>query len=262
MPVLDSLATLACDPRRSNYFTQELIVAMELMVRESLTEEQMIGSWAGAMGHTQFMPSAYKNYAIDGDQDDKIDLWNSEQDALASAAHFLANLGWTPGVRWGREIKLPDNFNYALTGRANKRSVTEWASLNIRKANGDDLGEAEIEGYLVVPAGHEGPKFMVYDNFRTIMRWNNSEFYAIAVGQLADQLAGGAPLVAGLPNLPVYSIDDIKALQAYLNQQGFDVGRPDGIMGPMTRQGIRQAQSKLNMVADGFPSSALMSLVQ
>lgn len=260
MPVLDSLATLACDPRRSAYFTQEFIVALELMQRESLTAEQMIGSWAGAMGHTQFMPSAYKHYAIDGDGDNKIDLWNSEEDALASAAHFLYNLGWTPGIRWGREVQLDESFDYALTGRANKQSVNQWAKQGVSKANGDALGQADIEGYVVVPAGHTGPKFLVYDNFRTIMRWNNSEFYAIAVGQLADQVIGGKPLLTSLPDLPTYSIQTIVELQRYLNAQGFDVGKPDGIMGPMTREGIRQAQQKLDYVADGFPSQALIEL--
>lgn len=260
MPVLDSLATLACDPRRASYFTQEFIVALELMQRESLTTEQMVGSWAGAMGHTQFMPSAYKHYAIDGDGNNKIDLWNSEEDALASAAHFLYNLGWTPGVRWGREVQLADSFDYSLTGRANKQSVSQWAERGVSKANGDALGQTDIEGYLVVPAGHTGPKFLVYDNFRTIMRWNNSEFYAIAVGQLADQVIGGKPLLTPLPDLPTYSIQTIVELQHYLNEQGFDVGKPDGIMGPMTREGIRQAQRQLNFVADGFPSQALVAL--
>ncbi|MBO1254667.1 lytic murein transglycosylase [Alteromonas sp. 5E99-2] len=261
MPVLDSLATLACDPRRSSYFTQEFVVALELMQRESLTTEQMVGSWAGAMGHTQFMPSAYKHYAIDGDGDNKIDLWNSEQDALASAAHFLANLGWTPGLRWGREVQLPKEFNYGLMGREHKQSITEWAKLGLKKADGSELGNADVEGYLVVPAGHTGPKFLVYKNFRTIMRWNNSEFYAIAVGNLADQLIGGSPLKATLPDLPVYTRQTIKSLQAYLNTQGFEVGKPDGIMGPMTRNGIRQAQQKLNLTADGFPSKDLMDVV-
>ena len=260
MPVLDALATLACDARRAKYFTQEFVVALQLMQRESLSKEQMLGSWAGAMGHTQFMPSAYKNYAIDGDGNGKIDLWNSEQDALASAAHFLHNLGWSPGIRWGREVQLPEDFDYSLTGRANKQSLENWIALGISKANGAPLGSANIEGYLVVPAGHSGPKFLVYNNFRTIMRWNNSEFYAIAVGQLADQVIGGTPLLATLPDLPTYTLQTIKQLQTYLNAQGFDVGKPDGIMGPMTREGIRKAQHQLQQVADGFPSKELVDL--
>lgn len=260
MPVLDSLATLACDPRRSAYFSQEFVVALELMQRESLTSEQMVGSWAGAMGHTQFMPSAYKHYAIDGDGDGKVDLWNSEKDALASAAYFLANLNWKPGVRWGREVKLPDSFDYAQTGKEFKQSVSQWSEMGVTKADGQSLGNADIEGYIVVPAGHSGPKFLVYENFRTIMRWNNSEFYGIAVGKLAEQIAGGYALVTPLPDLPTYSIQQIKTLQAFLNTQGFDVGKPDGILGPNTRKGIRLAQNKLNMVADGYPSEQLIDM--
>jgi len=260
MRVLDSLATLACDQRRSAYFTQELIVALSLMDREALNPEDMLGSWAGAMGHTQFMPSNYQNYAIDGDGDGKINLWQSEQDALASAANFLSQLGWKPGYRWGREVQVSDSFDYALLGRKNKKTVTEWSTLGVSKADGSALGEADIEGYLVVPSGHTGPKFLVYDNFRTIMRWNNSEFYAIAVGHLADKIAGATDLVAPLPDLPTYSLAAIKQLQTYLNDIGIDVGRPDGILGPMTRSGIRSAQKKHQMTADGFPSVELMQL--
>ncbi|WP_240630560.1 lytic murein transglycosylase [Alteromonas sediminis] len=260
MPVLDSLATLACDPRRTQYFTQELVVALGLMVRESLSPSDMLGSWAGAMGHTQFMPSAYQNYAIDGDGDGTINLWQSEQDALASAANFLSQLGWKPGFRWGREVQLANGFDYALIGRSNKRSVSEWAKLGVSKADGSSLGQADIKGYLVVPSGHTGPKFLVYDNFRTIMRWNNSEFYAIAVGHLADKIAGAVDLVTPLPELPTYSLASIKKLQTFLNENGIDVGRPDGILGPMTREGIRTAQRRNSMTADGFPSKELMDM--
>ena len=258
MPVLDSLATLACDPRRSTFFTRELLTAVKLLEEQSLEQEKMVGSWAGAMGHTQFMPSAYANYAIDGDGDGQINLWDSEADALTSAANFLSQLGWQPGFRWGREVKLPGGFDYSLLGYSKRRTVTDWNELGVTRANGDTLGSSDMNAYLVMPAGHEGPTFLAYPNFRVIMRWNNSEFYAIAVGRLADRIAGDGELVASLPPLPNYRRDDIKAMQEQLNQKGIDVGGADGILGPVTREGIREFQRRSDMIADGFPSLAVM----
>lgn len=258
MPVLDSLATLACDPRRSTYFTQEFLVAVALFERESLSKEEMVGSWAGAMGHTQFMPSAYTHYAIDGDNDGQINLWASEEDALASAANFLANLGWKPGFRWGREVVLPENFDYQSSGYRQRRAITDWSQMGLTKADGSMLGESDTQGYVIVPAGHEGPAFIAYPNFRVIMRWNNSEFYAIAVGVLADKIAGASGITRPLPELPAYSRTDIIVLQRKLNALGFDVGKPDGIIGPATREGIRNYQIANKLVADGFPSMNIM----
>ncbi len=254
MSVLDSLATLACDKRRSEFFTKELFLALKLMDQHDLNRDMMKGSWAGAMGHTQFMPTTFSQYAIDGDNNGKIDLWNSEQDALASAAHFLWKLGWKPGLRWGREVLLPDNFDYKL---ANKKvmTVAQWKALGIKAGNGDKLPNSNVEARLRVPSGHLGPAFLSYANFRTIMRWNNSEFYAIAVGQLANQVAGGGGLYAALPDLPNYSLVSMAQLQRKLNELGIDVGGADGIMGPATREGIRQYQAMKGLVADGFPST-------
>ena len=258
MPVLDSLATLACDPRRSAFFSKELVTAVKLLEAQSLEQERMVGSWAGAMGHTQFMPSAYAAYAVDGDNDGQINLWDSEADALTSAANFLAQLGWQPGFRWGREVMLPNDFDYRLLGYSNRRTVTDWDALGITNAQGNALGNSDLNSYLVMPAGHEGPTFLAYPNFRVIMRWNNSEFYAIAVGRLADQIAGDGGLVAPLPDLPAYSRDHIIALQRSLNEHGINVGGADGILGPATREGIRQFQLSRDMVADGFPSLSVM----
>jgi membrane-bound lytic murein transglycosylase B len=260
MSTLDSLATLACDERRSKFFTDELFLALKLMDSQGLSRETMQGSWAGAMGHTQFMPTTYTNYAIDGDGDGQIDLWNSEQDALASAANFLWKLGWNPGLRWGREVKLPAQFDYKL---ANKEvmSISDWKALNIKQANGTSLPTSDIDARLRVPAGHQGPAFLTYANFRIIMRWNNSEFYAIAVGQLANQIAGGVGLVASLPDLPSFSIREMADVQRKLIAMGIDVGGADGIMGPATREGIRQYQAANNLVADGFPSPATIASI-
>ncbi|APE00684.1 lytic transglycosylase [Alteromonas mediterranea] len=259
MPVLDSLATLACDKRRSKYFTQEFLVAVKLMQREKLKKDNMVGSWAGAMGHTQFMPSAYTHYAIDGDGDGQINLWESEEDALSSAANFLASLGWERSFRWGREVKLPEGFNYQESGYKNRKPLSKWNDQGLKKADGSALGEGDTTAYVIVPAGHNGPAFIAYKNFRVIMRWNNSEFYAIAVGVLADRIAGASGIKATLPDLPAYNRKDIIALQSKLNDLGFDVGKPDGIIGPATREGIRNYQISNNMIADGFPGLEVMA---
>ncbi|WP_395339963.1 lytic murein transglycosylase [Ningiella sp. W23] len=255
MSTLDSLATLACEPRRASFFTQELFLALKLMDREELSKEQMLGSWAGAMGHTQFMPTAYTNYAIDGDGDGKVNLWESEKDALASAAHFLWRLGWTPGLRWGREVVLPENFDYTLAG-GNKKTLSQWSKLGITLPSAEALPDSDIEAGLLVPAGAEGPAFLTYANFKTILRWNNSQFYGIAVGQLANRIAGGAGLSAALPELPTYSITQMAQVQRKLNTLGFDVGGADGIIGPATRAGLRAFQRENGLIADGFPSNA------
>lgn len=261
MPIIDSLATLACDYRRSEFFTKELIHSLQLMQREALPKEQMIGSWAGAMGHTQFMPSAYLQYAKDGDNDGKVDLWNSVPDALTSAAHFLKNLGWQAGYRWGREVKLPEGFDYSLIGRDKSRTLSQWSEMGVARTNGANLGSSDLKSSLLLPAGHKGPAFIVYKNFDVIMRWNFSEFYAISVGYLADRLAGAGRFTAPLPDLPNYSIAQVKDLQNKLNQLGFDVGTADGIMGPATRRGIQGFQSANQFIADGFPAPELFDAV-
>ncbi len=260
MSTLDSLATLACDPRRSDYFTDELMLALKLMDRESLNKEQMVGSWAGAMGHTQFMPTAYIKYALDGDGDGKADLWNSEEDALESAANFLSKLGWKPGLRWGREVVLPSDFDYASVSNE-KKPISHWADLNITKANGSSVGKTDIPSKLIVPAGHEGPAFLAYHNFNVILRWNNSEFYGIAVGQLANRILGNDELSKPLPELPKYSISQMAQMQRKLNAMGIDVGGADGIIGPATRAGIREFQTRNKLVADGFPSTTTFEAI-
>jgi membrane-bound lytic murein transglycosylase B len=260
MPTIDSLTTLACDQRRSQFFTGELLQALRLLEREHLEVGEMVGSWAGAMGHTQFMPTAYLTYARDGDGDGKMDLWNSELDALASAANFLKDLGWQAGYRWGREVLLPDNFDYQLAGKTNVQPLTFWREKGITEVNNVALGQSELPAALVVPAGHTGPAFLIYHNFDVILRWNNSEYYGIAVGQLADQIAGKAALSKPLPDLPKYTLLEMQQFQRKLNELGFDVGEPDGILGPATRKGVRAFQASKNLIADGYPSKETVEL--
>jgi membrane-bound lytic murein transglycosylase B len=206
------------------------------------------------------MPTAYLTYARDGDGDGKMDLWNSELDALASAANFLKDLGWQAGYRWGREVLLPDNFDYQLAGKTNVQPLTFWREKGITEVNNVALGQSELPAALVVPAGHTGPAFLIYHNFDVILRWNNSEYYGIAVGQLADQIAGKAALSKPLPDLPKYTLLEMQQFQRKLNELGFDVGEPDGILGPATRKGVRAFQASKNLIADGYPSKETVEL--
>lgn len=262
IPVVDSLSTLACDPRRSTYFTGELISALRILDEGAIEPNKMIGSWAGAMGHVQFMPTAFLKNAVDYDGDGKRDLWNSTADAMASAAHFLQSLGWNANERWGREVSLPANFPFLEAGLKNSKTISEWSKLGITQADKTPLPAADIKASLLVPSGYQGPSFLVYDNFNVIMRWNRSEFYALAVGHLADRIAGKEKLVQPPPeDAPRLHRDQVIVLQEQLNKRGFDVGTPDGILGPGTRRGISEFQHQQGMIADGFPSKKVIGLL-
>lgn len=253
MPVLDSLATLACTPRRGGYFTGELMQALKLQQKYQLRGSDMLGSWAGAMGHTQFMPTTYASYAIDGDGDGKVDLWNSTADALTSAANFLHSLGWKANERWGREVRLPANYGFTHLGSREMLSISEWSKLDVRQANGIPLSLADMQAALYLPAGHTGPAFLGYHNFDVIMRWNRSEYYAISVGHLADRINGAEGLSRTPPEQPRQHREQIKLLQARLNELGFDVGEPDGVLGRNSMAGLQAFQRAQGLVADGFP---------
>ncbi|MFQ6370599.1 lytic murein transglycosylase [Shewanella sp. YIC-542] len=254
MPVLDSLATLACDHRRSAFFTKELMTALKLSQRYGFAAADMQGSWAGAMGHTQFMPSAYARYAVDANGDGKADLWNSTEDALASAANFLQHLGWQRNERWGREVRLPKGFDYTLLNE--QLPLARWQQLGLTSASGQLLPQAQMQARLYLPAGHQGPAFLGYQNFDVIKRWNRSNFYAISVGHLADRIAGAGKLHTPAPQQPRLSHQQIKALQQQLNALGFDSGTPDGILGSNSRNSLRAFQASKGLIADGFPDEA------
>lgn len=258
MSVPDSLTTLACDTRRSTFFTGQLIAALQIIDEGAIPVEQMEGSWAGAMGHVQFMPTVFLKHAVDGDGDGRRDLWNSLPDAMMSAGRFLESMNWDGDYRWGREVLLPENFDYSLAdGR--RLNLSKWRELGITDAFGKPLAREDISAALIIPAGHRGPAFLAYHNFKVIMGWNRSEFYAIAVGHLADRIAGAGTLQNPPPvDAPSLSRDTVLELQTSLNECGYDAGKPDGITGPATRSAIRKYQRDEGMVADGYPGPELL----
>lgn len=259
MRVIDSLVTLACDERRSEFFSKQLVAALRIIDEGAISPRRMEGSWAGAMGHVQFMPSVFLQYAVDYDGDGRRDLWGSLPDAMASAANYLSSIGWETGWRWGREVRLPDGFPYETAGRDQQRSVSEWRDLGVHDAYGRRLPAGDTQASLLVPSGHEGPAFLVYPNFEVIMEWNRSQFYALSVGRMADRLAGANTLVQAPPNGPRLRRQEVAELQQRLSEKGYHSGPADGIPGPITRKAIQRFQQENGMVADGYPSPAVMA---
>lgn len=253
--ILDALATLACDPRRSQYFTQELFDAFSLLESKRVKREQLLGSWAGAMGHMQFMPSALKTYGKDGDGDGKLNVWESLPDAFTSAANYLQKIGWNKDEIWGRRVEIPKNFAFGEVAFDKSYPLRHFKALGITKTAKRPLPDYETQARLVLPAGHTGPAFLVYENFSVIMKWNFSQNYALAVGLLADELIN---IHHGVDNFGeeknFFTNEDLKLLQQKLMEKGFDIGKPDGIWGPATRNALQKYQLQNKLVADGFPN--------
>jgi len=258
MSVIRSIATLAYNPRRRRFFTGELISALRIIERGDMAPT-VKGSWAGAMGQTQFMPSTYLRYAVDGDGDGRRDLWGSFADIFSSSSNFLAKVGWKREQTWGREVRLPAGFKFELSGLKNRRPLSEWQTLGIRRTDGRNLPTIDVKAALVLPAGYKGPAFLVYRNFRTIMIWNRSIYYAIAVGRLADRIIGMGALTAKPPadDVPL-SRAQVKTMQQRLTALGLDVGVADGVVGSKTRQAIKSFQRLAKMPPDGYPTLGLI----
>jgi membrane-bound lytic murein transglycosylase B len=257
--VIDALATLAYDQRRAHFFRAELLDALQIIEEGHISPDVMTGSWAGAMGHMQFIPTTFTKHAVDYTGDGRKDIWGSLPDAFSSAANFLSNIGWRPGEIWGREVRLPENFDLMLATLTQKKALEEWSSLGVRRTDGSALPKVDIEGSIVLPQGYKGPAFLVYDNFRAIMRWNRSINYAISVGHLADRIAGLPQIATGrdAEHEPL-SRDEAKEIQRLLNRLGFDAGPEDGFPGPSTRAAIRAFQKKHSLPPDGYLEPALL----
>lgn len=262
MRTMDSLTTLACDERRSAFFTAQLMDALRIVDDGDMEPEAMQGSWAGAMGHVQFMPSVFRRYAVDDDGDGRRDLWTSRRDALASAANYLKQAGWQSGFRWGREVGLPEGFDYSGAATKPTRPLAAWSKAGVRDAFGGRLPVGDLPATLRLPSGHRGPAFLTYPNFEVIMVWNRSESYALSVGNLADRIAGRSPLQRPPPvDEPQLTPESVMQLQRELSALGFDAGAPDGVIGPATRAAISRFQISRGMIADGYPDQALLDAV-
>lgn len=253
-----ALATLAFDPRRAAFFRGELFNALRILDQGHIAAADMKGSWAGAMGQMQFMPSTFLAYAVDGDGDGRKDIWRSLPDAFHSAGNYLRRAGWRAGEPWGREVTLPRDFDFAQARLNLKRPVRDWVARGVRLPDGSPPPNSDLSGAILLPQGHAGPAFLVHRNFEVIMAWNRSINYAISVGHLADRLQGMPPLTRGgnIDNRRL-SREQIARMQAVLAERGFDPGDADGVPGPRTRAAIRDFQDALGLPADGHASLAL-----
>jgi len=257
-PTLSALATLGFDGRRESWARGELMAALKIIEAGDIDRGHMIGSWAGAMGQTQFMPSAFMSYAVDGDGDGRRDIWGSMPDVIASTANFLARSGWQPGQAWGAEVRLPQGFDYVRADASVRQSTAQWQAEGVASVDGQALPPL-ADASILLPAGARGPAFLTGPNFRTILRYNNSTNYALAVGLLAQRLSGAAGVQAAWPrDVQPLSRSQVRELQEGLNAGGFDAGTPDGVMGPATRSAVRRFQQKLGLPADGYPSVELL----
>lgn len=261
MSLIRSLATLSFDKRRRDFFTKELLVLLKLIDEKKLPINAQ-GSWAGAMGNTQFIPSNVAKYGVDADRDGHLDLWNSKADIFASSANFLTHIGWHNGEKWGQEVSLPDDFDYSLANLSIKKTVNMWQELGVRTAFGTNLPRSKLSASLILPMGFKGPGFLVYRNFRAILRWNHSILYALSVGHLADRLLSQQTLIATPVIEPSLSRDDVFTIQNTLNNLGFDAGKSDGISGPKTRAATRAYQRQNNLAVDGYVGYQLLQQLQ
>ena len=257
--VLQALATLAYDPRRAEFFRRELLTALRIIDEGHIAASSMSGSWAGAMGQLQFMPSIFNQYGVDGDNDGRVDIWNSLPDIFHSAANFLSQSGWQGDERWGREVLLPRNFDFSLTGTSTRKSLQEWQDLGVTRVDGSPIPIANMNASLILPAGAVGPAFLAYTNFRTTMTYNPSTFYALTVGHLADRYTGAGPIQRMPENEQAMSVADVREWQELLNASGFDSGVPDGRVGRQTRSAIRDFQESRELPMDGYASAQLLN---
>jgi membrane-bound lytic murein transglycosylase B len=260
MPVIGSLATLAYDGRRRDFAEEQLIAALRILQAGDATPAQMVGSWAGAMGHTQFMPTSYLAHAVDFTGDGRRDVWSDDPtDALASAANYLRANGWTRGQPWGVEVRLPEGFNYGSADQSNRRPVADWRARGVTGIDGSPLPDHGAAAILA-PAGARGPAFAIYDNFFVIKTYNNATSYALGVGHLGDRIAGRGPIVGAWPRgeRELSRTEKIE-MQERLTARGFDTGATDGVIGPNTIAAVRAYQASQGMTPDGFATAALLA---
>ena len=256
---IEALTMLSYDKRRPQFFREELYHALKIIDDGYIGAEQMESSWAGAMGHFQFMPSTFAKYALDAENDGKIDIWHNFNDAIFSAANYLQAMGWDKTTPWGKAVVLSDDFDYMQTGRHKVKTVREWrqAGVKIKGAKED------WKGSIIVPEGHRGQAYIIFNNFHLIMNWNKSENYALAVGLLADQISN-PQIKAGIPPYKGYRLNktQIKQIQNFINQQKIAQNDEDGALGSKTRQAVQKLQRKFKLPADGYPDYRLLENIK
>ena len=256
---IHALATLTEGGYRADFFRKELLTALRIVSDGHITPNQMVGSWAGAMGHTQFMPSSFMRYAIDYNGDGRKDIWNSVPDALGSTANYLNAFGWRPGETWGYEVKVPAGFDFARARQMEKAPLSQWQQMGVLRVSGKAFPRGGDVARLYMPAGASGPAFLLLPNFDVIKRYNNSDSYALAVGHLADRIIGGGSFATPWP-AGDYALSKAQRteLQSLLSRAGYDVGTPDGVVGPKTRAAVMAFQARAGLPADGHVSGLLL----
>ena len=262
---IGALATLGWKGRRTGYGRAQLIGALKILQNGYAARSQLVGSWAGAMGQTQFVPTTYLAYAVDHDGDGKRDLWTNLGDVFASTANYLAASGYRADLPWAFEVVLPAGFDYALADVDEKRALVEWAAAGVEAAEGEIMAgrDPNLRGRIFLPAGAKGPAFLVFQNFEAILRYNNSTAYGLAVGLLSEEIAGTArPLAAAWPRADrALSLGERKALQQALKDKGFDPGPIDGVIGAGTKRALRAWQRSQGLPADAYASAAALALL-
>lgn len=256
---IQSLATLAFDARRADFFEEQLIEALKILQNGDVTAKNMTGSWAGAMGHTQFMPTSFRDHAVDFDGDGRRNVWSDDPtDALASTANYLRHFGWTHGQPWGVEVTLPKGFDYRLAAREITKSPGDWAALGVMGTGGKPVENHGL-GSILLPAGGRGAAFMIFDNFAVIEKYNTADAYVIGVGHLADRIVGGARIQADWPvEDRALTFAERKELQQRLTAKGFDTQKIDGRIGPLTINAVRAYQVAEGILPDGYASLTLL----
>jgi lytic murein transglycosylase len=260
---ISALATLAYDGRRAAFFETQLVQALKILDEGHVTRDRMVGSWAGAMGHTQFMPTSWAEFAVDFDGDGKRDIWGEDPtDALASTANYLNHWGWVRGTPWGVEVTLPEGFDYDQTTERVIKMVSEWRAMGVTLGSGGHLRDGD-DTSILLPAGHTGPAFMITPNFQVIEKYNLADAYVIGIGHLSDRLRGGPPIAADWPRQwRALTLDERREMQALLVAKGLDTGGVDGRVGPKTIAAVKAWQKARGDVPDGYPSPDVLAALR
>jgi len=258
LPVLRSLAALAYDCRRPDMFRAELMAALRIIDKGDLTPEEMIGSWAGELGQTQFLPTHYMNHAVDFDGDGRRNLMRSVPDVVASTANFIVSLGWQKGQPWLQEVRVPGTLAWDQADLAIQHPRSKWAGWGVTSVDGRPLPADSLPASLVLPMGRFGPAFLAYENFQIYVKWNQSLNYCLTAAHLAARLGGAPPFSRGSAEVPEWSLPQMRELQQQLARRGFEVGEIDGKMGAATRAAVKAAQIKFRLPADSYPTADLL----